>query len=95
MDTLVAQTIMNRRFSNPVRGRFNAWILHISDNTGHKTFGKRKQKIFENLPDSIVELGPGGGQEGGYMVFQGNPESIVDAPDSLTGIYLKKNLKNT
>ena len=39
----------------------NAWILHITDNTGHKTHGKWKQQIFEDLPDSFVELGPGTG----------------------------------
>ena len=52
---------MNSRFSNPIRGRLNAWILHVSDNTHHKTYGKWKQKIFEDLPDSVVELGPGPG----------------------------------
>jgi len=52
---------MSSHFGNPLRGRFNAWILHITNNAGHKIHGKWKQHIFEGLPDSFVELGPGPG----------------------------------
>lgn len=52
---------MNCSFGNPIRGRFNAWILHFTDNTSHKVHGEWKQKIFQDLPDSFVELGPGTG----------------------------------
>ncbi|MFC1925423.1 class I SAM-dependent methyltransferase [Chloroflexota bacterium] len=52
---------MSRHFTNPIRGRFNAWILHFAGNADHKTHGKWKQQIFEDLPDSFVELGPGTG----------------------------------
>jgi excinuclease ABC subunit A len=45
--------------------------------------------------DYIVELGPNGGEQGGYVVFQGAVKEILNAPHSLTGIYLKKNSKNT
>jgi excinuclease ABC subunit A len=43
----------------------------------------------------LIELGPCGGEEGGYMVFQGNTGDAVSTAESLTGIYLKKNSKNT
>ncbi len=43
----------------------------------------------------ILELGHEGGKNGGHLVFQGGLQEILDAPDSLTGIYLKKNTKNT
>jgi len=45
--------------------------------------------------DYIVELGPKGGEHGGCVVFQGAVKEILNAPNSITGIYLKKNLKNT
>jgi excinuclease ABC subunit A len=45
--------------------------------------------------DYIIELGPNGGNEGGYVIFSGKPGDMIDAPGSITGNYLKKNLKST
>ena len=38
--------------------------------------------------DHIVELGPGHGESGGQIVFQGSCREIARAPRSLTGAYL-------
>jgi excinuclease ABC subunit A len=38
--------------------------------------------------DQIVEIGPGAGQRGGKIVFQGTPEEMQRCPASLTGDYL-------
>ena len=38
--------------------------------------------------DFIVDLGPGAGVHGGYVVAQGTPEEICGHPTSLTGKYL-------
>jgi excinuclease ABC subunit A len=38
--------------------------------------------------DYIVDMGPGAGLKGGDVVFQGTPEEICEAPESLTGAYL-------
>ncbi len=38
--------------------------------------------------DQIVEIGPGAGERGGKVVFQGPPERIEQTPESLTGDYL-------
>jgi len=38
--------------------------------------------------DFVVDLGPGAGNAGGYLVAQGKPEQIAASPDSLTGRYL-------
>jgi len=43
----------------------------------------------------IIELGPGGGERGGRILFQGKVTDMLNAPAGLTGTYLKKNLKNT
>ncbi len=38
--------------------------------------------------DFVVDLGPGAGNAGGYLVAQGKPEQIAASADSLTGRYL-------
>jgi len=38
--------------------------------------------------DWIVDLGPGAGVRGGWVVAEGTPQQIMDEPRSLTGIYL-------
>ena len=38
--------------------------------------------------DRILDIGPGPGEHGGRLVFQGTPAALVAAEDSLTGDYL-------
>jgi len=38
--------------------------------------------------DFVVDLGPGAGDAGGYLVAQGKPQHIAATPESLTGRYL-------
>lgn len=38
--------------------------------------------------DWIVEIGPGAGDRGGKVVFQGTPEDLLTAPGSVTGDFL-------
>ena len=38
--------------------------------------------------DHVLDLGPGGGERGGYIVAQGTPEEIAANPDSVTGEFL-------
>lgn len=40
--------------------------------------------------DFVIDLGPGGGEEGGCLVASGNPEEVAREKNSLTGQYLKK-----
>ncbi|MDW8138110.1 MAG: excinuclease ABC subunit UvrA [Bacteroidota bacterium] len=43
--------------------------------------------------DEIVELGPGAGEHGGQIVFQGSYEALCQHPSSLTGGYLSGRLQ--
>ena len=43
--------------------------------------------------DHIIDLGPEGGDEGGYVVASGTPEEVAQVPESYTGQYLKQCLK--
>lgn len=38
--------------------------------------------------DYVIDMGPGAGELGGYVVAAGTPEDIVENPDSITGAYL-------
>ena len=42
--------------------------------------------------DYIVDLGPEGGQNGGYLSACGSPEEVASQSDSHTGFYLKEKL---
>jgi excinuclease ABC subunit A len=43
--------------------------------------------------DQIVDLGPGQGERGGQVVFQGTCEELLRSPSSLTGRYLSGRLR--
>ena len=43
--------------------------------------------------DYIIDLGPEGGDGGGYVVASGTPEQVAQTPGSYTGAYLKPYLK--
>ncbi len=45
--------------------------------------------------DYIIDLGPEGGEYGGYVVAQGTPEDLVKNKKSVTGSYLKEKLQHT
>ncbi|NLG01494.1 MAG: excinuclease ABC subunit UvrA, partial [Lentisphaerae bacterium] len=39
--------------------------------------------------DVVIDLGPGGGDEGGRLVVTGTPEAVAACPDSHTGRFLR------
>jgi excinuclease ABC subunit A len=40
--------------------------------------------------DWVIDIGPGAGEDGGYLVAQGPPKMLAEAPDSRTAPYLKR-----
>jgi len=44
--------------------------------------------------DWIIDMGPEGGDNGGYVLFQGKPEDLVKIKNSYTSQYLAKLLKS-
>jgi excinuclease ABC subunit A len=40
--------------------------------------------------DWIIDLGPEGGDEGGYIVAQGTPEEVAQVEGCYTGQFLKR-----
>jgi excinuclease UvrABC ATPase subunit len=43
--------------------------------------------------DWVIDLGPGGGHDGGRVIFEGTPAELVRAEGSLTGQYLRRRLE--
>jgi excinuclease ABC subunit A len=43
--------------------------------------------------DRIIDLGPEGGDEGGYLIFEGTPEELVKCKKSHTGVAMKNKIK--
>ena len=43
--------------------------------------------------DWVIDMGPEGGDKGGYIVAEGTPEQIAQVEASKTGKYLKEILK--
>ena len=44
--------------------------------------------------DSIIDLGPGAGREGGRVIFEGTLESLIKTEDSLTARYLRDGISS-
>lgn len=40
------------------------------------------------VADQVIEIGPGAGERGGQVIFQGTPEAMLNEPRSLTGDFL-------
>ncbi|MGH7652073.1 MAG: excinuclease ABC subunit UvrA, partial [Gemmatimonadaceae bacterium] len=43
--------------------------------------------------DWLIDLGPEGGEKGGYVIAEGTPEELVRMPKSATGAYLRRPLE--
>src|SRR6185295_7491462 len=40
------------------------------------------------VADYVIDLGPGAGDLGGHVIFQGTPQALMEDPESITGAYL-------
>jgi excinuclease UvrABC ATPase subunit len=50
---------------------------------------EHNKDIIKNA-DWIIDMGPEGGNKGGKVIFEGTPQQILNAQDSLTGQYLRE-----
>ena len=63
---------------------FNALLNH-----GHSLIIIEHNMEIIKSADWIIDLGPEGGEKGGYIVFEGTPEELVGCRESYTGKFLK------
>ena len=43
--------------------------------------------------DHVIDIGPEGGEKGGYVLFEGTPAEMTKCEQSYTGKYLAATLK--
>ena len=67
-------------------------INHIVDIGGTAVIIEHNLDVIK-LADHIIDLGPNGGDAGGYIIATGTPEEIMECEESSTGFYLKKVIK--
>jgi excinuclease ABC subunit A len=68
-------------------------VLNILVSKGNTVLIIEHNMDVIKVADHIIDLGPEGGEEGGYIVCSGTPEEIACKNDSYTGKYLKEELK--
>lgn len=61
-------------------------------NNGNSVIIIEHNRNFIAASDWIIELGPGGGKQGGTIIFEGTPEEMI-ATETLTAKWLKQALK--
>ena len=62
-------------------------IKNLRDRGNTVVLVEHEEAMIE-AADHLVEVGPGAGNHGGEIVFQGNLEQMKQSPDSITGDYL-------
>ncbi|MFA6507901.1 MAG: excinuclease ABC subunit UvrA, partial [Treponemataceae bacterium] len=62
--------------------------LHYLRDIGNTLIVVEHDEQTLRTADYVVDLGPGAGVHGGYIVAQGTPEEVMKNKDSLTGQYL-------
>jgi excinuclease ABC subunit A len=69
-------------------------VLHRLVDLGNSILVIEHQLDVVKTADHVIDLGPEGGDEGGYIVAEGTPEEIVAAKASYTGQYMKELLEH-
>jgi excinuclease ABC subunit A len=72
---------------NKLLASFNALVEH-----GHSIILIEHNQEVIKCCDWVIDLGPEGGEDGGYIVFQGRPEDLVKNRKSYTGNFLANKL---
>ena len=67
-------------------------LLHLRDQGNTIVVIEHNMDVIKTA-DWIIDLGPEGGERGGYIVAEGTPEMLAKHKQSYTGAYLKKYLK--
>ena len=69
-------------------------ILHKLVDAGNTVVIVEHNLDVIKTADWIIDMGPEGGQAGGYIVAEGRPEQMAQAPASHTGRFLRKLFEN-
>src|SRR5438309_3320776 len=70
-------------------------VLHRLVDSGNTVIVIEHNLDVIKTADWIVDLGPGGGDSGGYVVVAGSPEQVAAEAKSATGEYLRPLLRRS
>jgi excinuclease ABC subunit A len=73
---------------NKLMKSLNALVEH-----GHSVILIEHNIEVIKCADWVIDLGPEGGDKGGYVVFEGTPEKLKKCKESYTSRYLKEKVK--
>ncbi len=65
-------------------------VLHRLTDAGNTVIVIEHNLDVVKTADWIIDLGPEGGDEGGYITAQGSPEEVAKVKESYTGQFLRK-----
>ena len=68
-------------------------VLHRLVDAGNTVIVIEHNLDVVKTADWIVDLGPEGGERGGYVIAEGTPEEVAGVPGSATGEYLARVLR--
>lgn len=68
-------------------------VLHTLVDAGNSILVIEHNLDVLKTADHIIDIGPYGGEKGGYIVAEGTPEEVAKNKESVTGKYLSKYLK--
>ena len=68
-------------------------VLHRLVDLGNTVLVIEHQLDVVKTADWVIDLGPEGGDDGGYLIAEGTPEQVAEVSTSYTGRYLKELLK--
>ena len=67
-------------------------VLHKLVNSGNSVLVIEHNLDVLKTADWVIDIGPFGGEKGGYILATGTPEDVSNNQKSITGKYLKKAL---
>ena len=65
-------------------------VLHQLVNLGNTVIVIEHNLEVIKSSDTVIDMGPEGGEKGGFIIAKGSPEELCHHPSSLTGQFLKK-----
>ena len=68
-------------------------VLHRLVDAGNTVVLIEHQLDLIKNADWIIDLGPGAGEKGGYVIAEGTPEQVAEVAHSYTGQYVKRVLE--
>ena len=68
-------------------------VLHTLVDSGNSILVIEHNLDVLKTADHVIDIGPYGGEKGGYIVAEGTPEEVAKNKNSVTGKYLAKTLE--